>query len=132
MASLEALDTFAGSTKPITPPGTPPVMVTKLEEVEERGGKVLSVMSNLPLVVRGALRVRPGDPDRARRRPEAVFRLARPVAVLGPGPRPEAPARRPDGAGHRPMRRARGSISTASPTCRASSARRSSSFRASS
>ena len=95
VASLEALDTFAGSTKPITPPGTPPVMVTKLEEVEERGGKVLSVMSNLPLVVRGALRLRPGDLDRARRRPEAVFRLARPVAVLGAGPRPETPARRP-------------------------------------
>ena len=38
VASLEALDTFAGSTKPITPPGTPPVMVTKLEEIEERGG----------------------------------------------------------------------------------------------
>ena len=29
-------------------------MVTKLEEVEERGGTVLSVTSNLPLVVRGA------------------------------------------------------------------------------
>ena len=51
--SLEALDTFAGSNKPITPPGTPAVMVTKLEEVEERGGTVLSVTSNLPLVVRG-------------------------------------------------------------------------------
>jgi len=54
VASLEALDTFAGSNKPITPPGTPPVMVTKLEELEERGGTVLSVMSNMPLVVRGA------------------------------------------------------------------------------
>ena len=54
VASLEALDTFAGSNKPITPPGTPPVMVTKLEEVKERGGTVLSVTSNLPLVVRGA------------------------------------------------------------------------------
>jgi hypothetical protein len=54
VASLEALDTFAGSNKPITPPGTPPVMVTKLEELEERGGKVLSMMSNMPLVVRGA------------------------------------------------------------------------------
>ena len=32
VASLEALDTFAGSNKPITPPGTPAVMVTKLEE----------------------------------------------------------------------------------------------------
>ncbi len=54
VASLEALDTFAGSNKPITPPGTPPVMVTKLEEMEERGGTVLSMMSNMPLVVRGA------------------------------------------------------------------------------
>jgi hypothetical protein len=54
VASLEALDTFAGSNKSITPPGTPPVMVTKLEELEERGGTVLSVMSNMPLVVRGS------------------------------------------------------------------------------
>ncbi len=51
--SLEALDTFAGSNKPITPPGTPAVMVTKLEGVEQRGGTILSVTSNLPLVVRG-------------------------------------------------------------------------------
>ena len=54
VASLEALDTFAGSNKSITPPGTPAVMVTKLEELEERGGTVLSMMSNMPLVVRGA------------------------------------------------------------------------------
>ncbi len=54
VASLEALDTFAGSNKSITPPGSPPVMVTKLEELEERGGTVLSMMSNMPLVVRGA------------------------------------------------------------------------------
>jgi hypothetical protein len=51
--SLEALDTFASSNKPITPPGTPAVMVTKLEGIEQRGGTVLSVTSNLPLVVRG-------------------------------------------------------------------------------
>ena len=51
--SLEALDTFAGSIKPITPLGTPPVMVTKLEGVDERGGKPLSVVGDLPLVVRG-------------------------------------------------------------------------------
>ena len=54
VASLEALDIFAGSNKSITPPGTPPVMVTKLEELDERGGMVLSRMSNMPLVVRGA------------------------------------------------------------------------------
>jgi hypothetical protein len=52
--SLEALDNFAGSNKQITPPGSAPVMVTKLEEVKERGGAVLSsATSNLPLVVRG-------------------------------------------------------------------------------
>ena len=54
VASLEALDAFAGSNKSITPPGTPPVMVTKLDELDERGGTVLSRMSNMPLVVRGA------------------------------------------------------------------------------
>jgi hypothetical protein len=53
--SLEALDTFAGSTKSITPPGSQPVMITKLEEVKERGGTVLcGVTSGLPLVVRGS------------------------------------------------------------------------------
>jgi hypothetical protein len=54
LASLEALDIFAGSSKSITPPGTKAVMVTTLEGVKERGGKVLSVMSSLPLVVRGS------------------------------------------------------------------------------
>jgi hypothetical protein len=54
VTSLEALDHFAGSQKQITPPGTKPVMVTKLQEVTERGGTVLAVTSNLPLVVRGA------------------------------------------------------------------------------
>jgi hypothetical protein len=53
VASLEALDTFAGSNKSITPPGTRPTMITKLEEVDERRGTVLSMMSGLPLVVRG-------------------------------------------------------------------------------
>jgi hypothetical protein len=51
--SLEALDTFAGSNKPITPPGSAKVLVTKLDEIDQRGGTVLSVMSNLPLIVRG-------------------------------------------------------------------------------
>jgi hypothetical protein len=54
VASLEALDMFVGSNKPITPPGTPPVLITKLEELEERGGVALSVQSKMPLVVRGA------------------------------------------------------------------------------
>lgn len=51
--SLEALDTFAGSNKSITPPGTPPQIVVKLDEMEKRGGQALSVMANHPLVVRG-------------------------------------------------------------------------------
>ena len=51
LASLEAMDTFANASRPITPPGTPEVMITKLDEIN---GSVLSVMSNVPLVVRGA------------------------------------------------------------------------------
>jgi hypothetical protein len=53
VTSLAALEAFAGATKPITPPGTPAVMVTKLEGVAQRGGRILSVTANLPLVVRG-------------------------------------------------------------------------------
>ncbi len=53
VTSLEALDTFAGSHKPITPPGAPAVQVTKFEGVDERGGSVLSVTASLPLVIRG-------------------------------------------------------------------------------
>ncbi|HKI19430.1 MAG TPA: hypothetical protein VKA15_16210, partial [Isosphaeraceae bacterium] len=53
VTSLEALDVFAGSAKPITPPGAPAVQVTKFEGVAERGGSVLSVTANLPLVIRG-------------------------------------------------------------------------------
>ncbi|MDG3007266.1 hypothetical protein [Paludisphaera mucosa] len=53
--SLEALDTFANSTKPITPPGSPAHMATKLDGVEARGGKVLASIAGLPLVVRGPL-----------------------------------------------------------------------------
>jgi len=53
VTSLERLDTFAGSSKSITPPGAPAVQVTKFEGVEERGGSVLSVTANLPLVIRG-------------------------------------------------------------------------------
>jgi hypothetical protein len=52
--SLAAIDIFAGSIKPITPVGTSAVMVTKLEEADQRGGKPLSVTGDLPLVVRGA------------------------------------------------------------------------------
>jgi hypothetical protein len=55
VSSLEPLEAFADSTKPLTPPGAPPVMVTKLEEIDRRGGKVLTgIGSDLPLIVRGA------------------------------------------------------------------------------
>jgi len=52
--SLEALDMFAGANKSITPPGlSKPQMIMKLEQLDERGGKALSSVSNLPVVVRG-------------------------------------------------------------------------------
>ena len=55
LKSLGAIDTFAGSTnKSITPPGSSAVVVTKFEEIESRGGKVLSAAGNVPLVIRGA------------------------------------------------------------------------------
>jgi hypothetical protein len=54
VTSLDAIDTFADSNKPLTPPGTPPVLVTRLEGSEERGWKPLSQVGNLPLVIRGA------------------------------------------------------------------------------
>jgi len=51
---LGAIESFAsGSTKPISP-GREPTMVTTLEEIEERGGKVLSRAVGAPLVVRGS------------------------------------------------------------------------------
>lgn len=53
--SLESLDTFANSTKPITPPGSPAHMAAKLENVEARGGRVLASTGGLPIVVRGPL-----------------------------------------------------------------------------
>jgi hypothetical protein len=52
--SLAELDAFAGSNKQITPPGAPPVLVTKLEEMEQRGASVLAQTSKMPLVIRGA------------------------------------------------------------------------------
>ena len=55
VTSLEALDAFAESNKPITPPGTPPVMVTKLENVAgARRQGAQHRWAALPLVVRGA------------------------------------------------------------------------------
>ncbi len=53
VTSLEVLDIFAGSNKPITPVGAPAVQVTKFERVDERGGIPLSTVANLPLVIRG-------------------------------------------------------------------------------
>ena len=132
VASLEALDTFAGSNKPITPPGTPPVMVTKLEELDERGGKVLSMMSNMPLVVRGAhgfgrVTMIALDVDQKPFSDWADRSLFWVRAIDLKRPRSD----QADAAGN--MSGAdRSSISTASPTCRASFASRSSSFRASS
>lgn len=55
LSTLEGLDTFAGSTSnPITPAGSPPSLVTKLEQIESRGGKTLAAVGPVPLVVRGA------------------------------------------------------------------------------
>ena len=55
LITLDGLDTFAGSTSnAITPPGSPPALVTKLDQVEARGGKVLAAVGPVPLVVRGA------------------------------------------------------------------------------
>jgi hypothetical protein len=48
---LGALETYAGATRPITPPGTK-VEVTKLDDIEARGGRVLTP-GVIPLVVRG-------------------------------------------------------------------------------
>ncbi|WP_422927596.1 hypothetical protein [Singulisphaera sp. PoT] len=51
---LNGIETFtAGATKPITPAGTPPVMVTKFESIESRGGKVLGSTLGVPLIIRG-------------------------------------------------------------------------------
>src|SRR4029077_2422657 len=55
VSDLGALESFAGATKPITPPGAPPIRVTTLDEVEARGGKILiGASGTIPLVVRGA------------------------------------------------------------------------------
>ena len=51
---LKTLDTFAGAAKSIASPDAPPVLVAKLEQIDERGGRILSAASDVPLVVRGA------------------------------------------------------------------------------
>ena len=51
---LKTLDVFAAATKSISTPDAPPVLVTKLEDVEKRGGKILSAAADVPLVVRGS------------------------------------------------------------------------------
>jgi hypothetical protein len=53
LTSLSTLEAFAGASKPIMPAGSQAVVVTKLEQVEQRGGKVLSATADIPLVVRG-------------------------------------------------------------------------------
>ncbi|GAC1466799.1 MAG: hypothetical protein NVSMB9_07730 [Isosphaeraceae bacterium] len=53
LGSLESLESYAGASKPIVPTGSPKVSVTRLEQVESRGGKVLSATGDLPLLVRG-------------------------------------------------------------------------------
>ncbi|HMB05142.1 MAG TPA: hypothetical protein VKP69_15565 [Isosphaeraceae bacterium] len=51
---LGGLESFAGASRPIAPAGSATaVLVTTLEEVEARGGKVLSAAGPVPLVVRG-------------------------------------------------------------------------------
>ena len=54
VASLDALDIFAGASHPITPPGSPRVLVTRLDEIKKRGGVNLAPMSGLAAVVRGS------------------------------------------------------------------------------
>ncbi len=56
VSSLANLEVFAGASKPIVPvgaTGSSKILVTKLDEVAQRGGKSLASVSNLPLVVRG-------------------------------------------------------------------------------
>jgi hypothetical protein len=55
LSDLGALESYAGATKPMTRPDAAPVLVTRLEEVDERRGKVLiGATGTIPLVVRGA------------------------------------------------------------------------------
>ena len=82
------------STKQITPPGTRAGDGDEAPGSEGArrhgsGGHVQSASGRARLV-----RFRPGDVDHARRRPEAILRLARPVALLGQGPGPQASAGR--------------------------------------
>jgi hypothetical protein len=50
---LRALESFAGSTAQIEVPEGRRIQVTKLELIKERGARVLSASSSVPLVVRG-------------------------------------------------------------------------------
>ncbi|WZO99967.1 hypothetical protein EP7_001585 [Isosphaeraceae bacterium EP7] len=50
---LRALESFAGSTAQIEVPEGRRIQVTKLEPIKERGARVLSASSSVPLVVRG-------------------------------------------------------------------------------
>ena len=53
VASLDALESYASATKQIAPPGSGGAQVAKLEQVEERNGRVLLAAGAVPLVVRG-------------------------------------------------------------------------------
>ena len=51
-----SIESFAGAARPFSDQagaGAKPILVTKLEEVEARGGKVLSESGSVPLIVRG-------------------------------------------------------------------------------
>ena len=85
----EALEAFAGGTKPIESEANQG-RVAKFEEIEARGGQVIASTLSTPLIVRGALWVRPGHGGRHRRRRSAILRLGRPPLVLGQGARPQA------------------------------------------
>ena len=95
ISDLGALESFAGATKPITRPGAAPVLVTKLEEVEARRGKVLiGASGTIPLVVRGPygfgrVTVVALDVDQS-----PFADLGGSPSVLGQGARPPPPGRR--------------------------------------
>jgi hypothetical protein len=76
---LGSLETFAGASKPIVPVGSPTaVLVTRFEDVEARGGKVLSAAGPLPLVIRG---------------PYGFGRVSRSTSIRSPSPTgPTAPS----------------------------------------
>ncbi|HEX8200667.1 MAG TPA: hypothetical protein VF590_09280, partial [Isosphaeraceae bacterium] len=53
LSDFGALESFAGSNKPLVTPENPAVAVTRLEPLAERGGRALDLTTGTPLVVRG-------------------------------------------------------------------------------